>query len=188
MERFILNNPLINNVGIMNKLMTYLAFIILIIIFTSVIFDATGRPIYAYLSLFIITTLGGSIIPVGSPLIVLGGAASGVDKIPLVLVAATGYTAGFLVNYYLAKFLGKSYVEGRISTNRYDLISGWWNRWGLLLLVAFAFVFILPAPVLAMICGLFSVRLYYFIPINFAGNLFNSYLLVFLGGSIGNLL
>ncbi len=172
----------------MDKRITYLAFITLIIIFISVRFGAMGRPIYAYLSLFIITTLGGSIIPVGSPLLVLGGAASGMDEVPLVLIAATGYTAGFLVNYYLAKFLGKSYVEERISTDRYELISGWWNRWGLLLLVVFAFVFILPAPVLAMICGLFSVRLYYFIPINFAGNLFNSYLLVFLGGSIANLL
>ncbi|MDY6958477.1 MAG: VTT domain-containing protein [Halobacteriota archaeon] len=154
----------------------------------GVMVGVVGHGFSAYLSLFIITTLGGSIIPVGSPFLVLGGAASGMDRIPLVLIAATGYTAGFLFNYYLAKFLGKGYVEERITTERYETISRWWNRWGLLLLVAFAFIFILPAPILALVCGLFSVRLYYFIPINFAGNLFNSYLLVFLGGGIGDLI
>ncbi|MDY6864699.1 MAG: VTT domain-containing protein [Halobacteriota archaeon] len=159
-----------------------------ILITLGVMIGVIRHGFSAYLSLFIITTLGGSIIPVGSPLLVLGGAASGMDKIPLVLIAATGYTAGFLVNYYLAKLLGRRYVEDRISTDRFELISGWWNRWGLLLLVAFAFIFILPAPILALVCGLFSVRLYYFIPINFAGNLFNSYLLVFLGGGIGDLI
>ena len=159
-----------------------------VLIVIGVMLGAVGHGGSAYLSLFIITTLGGSIIPVGSPFLVLGGAASGMDKIPLVLIAATGYTTGFLINYYLAKFLGRRYVEERISTDRFELISGWWNRWGLLLLVAFAFVFILPAPILALVCGLFSVKLYYFIPINFAGNLFNSYLLVFFGRSIGDLI
>ena len=168
----------------MNKMIKSLAVIVILI---GVIVAVFGKQIYGYISLFAITTLGGSIIPVGSPFMVLGGAAFGLEKVPIVIIAATGYTTGFLINYYLAKVLGKTYVKTRMSEKRYKLICSWWNRWGLLLLVAFSFVFILPAPVLALICGLFSVRLYYFIPISFAGNLFNSYLLVFLGQSMGQL-
>ncbi|MDY6930496.1 MAG: VTT domain-containing protein [Halobacteriota archaeon] len=162
--------------------------IVLILVALGVISGAINREAIAYLGLFVITTLGGSIIPAGSPFLVLSGAISGMDKVPLVLVAATGYTAGFLINYYLAKFLGMRYVEERISADRFELISGWLNRWGLMVLVAFAFVFIFPAPILALVCGLFNVRLYYFIPINFAGNLFNSYIFVFLGGNIRDLI
>ena len=171
----------------MNKSKIRLSLIASIVIVIFVISGVFGHQIYKYISLFLITTLGGSIIPVGSPFIVLGGAVFGVERVPFIIIAATGYTTGFLINYYLAKFLGKSYVVERMSEERYESISRSWNRWGLLLLVAFVFIFILPAPILALFCGLFSVRLYYFIPITFAGNLFNSYIIVVLGESIGNL-
>ena len=171
----------------MNKSKTCLSLVASVAIFTFIISGVFGQQIFKYISLFVITTLGGSIIPVGSPFIVLGGAVFGIERVPFVIIAATGYTTGFLINYYLAKFLGRSYVMGKMSEERYESISQLWNRWGLLLLVIFVFIFILPAPVLALFCGLFSVRLYYFIPICFAGNLFNSYIIVVLGESIGNL-
>lgn len=106
-------------------------------------------------------------------------------KISLIIIAAVGYTIGVTINYFLAKILGRSYVEKKLSKKRYEIIVRWWNKWGILLLIAFAFLPILPFNILALLCGLFNVRLSYFLLINFAGDFFNSYLFVFLGKGIG---
>lgn len=114
-----------------------------------------------------------------------GGSVLGMAKIPLIIIATVGYTIGVTINYFLAKILGKSYVEKKLSKKRYEVIVRWWNKWGILLLIAFAFIPILPFNILALICGLLNVRLSYFLLINFAGDLVNSYLFVFLGEGIG---
>ena len=141
---------------------------------------------YGYFGLFFITFLGGSFIPAGSPAAVGAAGMFGMETLPTILVAAVGYTLGTYLNYFLAQKLGRPYVERKMSKEAYDDISRWWNRWGYLLIFAFALLPILPFNFLALFCGLFGVNLLYFLLINFGSNLLNSYVFVVIGSSIGD--
>jgi len=141
---------------------------------------------YGYFGLFFITFLGGSFIPAGSPAAVGAAGMFGMETLPTILVAAVGYTLGIYLNYLLAQKLGRPYVERKMSKEAYGDISRWWNRWGYLLIVAFALLPILPFNFLALFCGLFGVNLLYFLLINFGSNLLNSYVFVTIGSSIGD--
>ena len=144
------------------------------------------RSAYGHVTLFITTIIGGSIIPIGSPIIISTSAALGMAQTPLIIITTIGFTIGITINYFLAQILGKSYVERRLSAERYNRTVRWWDSWGLLLLIAFAFIPVLPFNLLALICGLFRVHFPFFLCINFAGSLFTAYLLVTFGAGVGH--
>jgi len=144
-----------------------------------------GKSVYRYVSLFIITVIGGSIIPIGSPIIISASAASGMAQTPLIIITTIGFTVGITINYFLAQILGKSYVERKLSVKRYEHAVRWWDTWGLALLIAFAFIPFLPFNLLALVCGLFRVYFPFFLCINFAGSLSTAYLLINFGAGMG---
>ncbi len=146
------------------------------------------RSAYRYASLFIVMIVGGSIIPIGSPIIISTSAALGMAQTPLIIITAIGFTIGITINYFLAQILGESYVEKKLSVEKYEHTVRWWNKWGLLLLIAFAFIPFLPFNLLALICGLFRVHFPFFLCINFTGSLFTAYLLVIFGTGMGHLI
>ncbi len=145
--------------------------------------DLSGFMNYGYWGLFIITFLGGTFFPAGSPAMVAAAGVIGMDKTIVALVAATGYTLGTMVNYAFAYWLGIHYVRKKIGKEVYEEIVGWWNEWGTILLITFALIPILPFNYLALLCGLFRYNILYFILINFGSNLLNSYIFVYLGSS-----
>ena len=53
------------------------------------------RSAYGYIGLFIITVIGGSVIPIGIPIIVSVSAALGTAPIPLIIITAIG-SRGYL--------------------------------------------------------------------------------------------
>ena len=73
------------------------------------------RSAYGHVTLFITTIIGGSIIPIGSPIIISTSAALGMAQTPLIIITTIGFTIGITINYFLAQILGKSYVERRLS-------------------------------------------------------------------------
>jgi len=136
---------------------------------------------YGYFGLFLITFLGGTVIPLGSPVAVATAALLGMSKFLIILISSFGYTLGTLVNYYLAHKFGISYIKKKISEDVYEEIVNWWNRWGILLVILFALFPILPFELIALLCGLFRFNLPLFIVINFGSNLINSYVFVYIG-------
>jgi len=150
--------------------------------------DISGFLSYGYLGLFIITLLGGTFFPVGSPAVVATAGAIGMPKLPVILISALGYTIGVCINYFLAYEFGIHYVQKKMEKEVFEDLLVWWNKYGIILVVLFALFPILPFNLLALLCGLFRFNLFYFILINFASNLLNSYLFVYLGSSIAALI
>jgi membrane protein YqaA with SNARE-associated domain len=145
--------------------------------------DISGFLSYGYFGIFIITLLGGTFFPVGSPAIVATAGALGFPKIPVVIIASVGYTLGTCINYFLAYEFGTRYVQKKIGKEVYKDFSYWWNKWGIPLVVLFALIPVLPFNILALLCGLFRFNILYFILINFGSNFLNSYFVVYLGSS-----
>ena len=140
---------------------------------------------YGYIGLFLITFLGGTVLPLGSPAAVSIAGFLGMAKIPVILVATAGSTLGILVNYFLAYKLGAEYVKKKVSPEVYEDVILWWNRWGVLLVITFALFPILPFDLIALICGIFRFNLGYFILINFLSNLINNYIFLYFGMQAG---
>ena len=145
--------------------------------------DVSGFLEYGYFGIFIITLLGGTFFPVGSPVVVATAGALGLPKMPVVIIASLGYTIGVCINYFLAYEFGTRYVQKRIGKEVYEDLSEWWNKRGLILVILFALFPILPFNLLALLCGIFRFNILYFIMINFGSNLLNSYIFVYLGSS-----
>jgi len=61
------------------------------------------------------TIIAGTIIPIGSPVIVAAANTFGLPVIPLAVVATVGFTIGITINYYVAYFLGRPYVIKKVS-------------------------------------------------------------------------
>jgi membrane protein YqaA with SNARE-associated domain len=140
---------------------------------------------YGYFGLFLITFIGGTLIPLGSPAAVTTAGISGMPKIPVILVSTLGYTIGILVNYFLAYKFGSEYVKRKLSEEVYEEMVIWWQKWGLFLVIVFALFPVLPFDLIALICGVFRFNIIYFILINFGSNLINSYIFVYIGTQAG---
>jgi len=140
---------------------------------------------YGLVGIFLATILAGTIVPLGSPALVTAAAAFGVPKIPLILVATTGFTIGMMINYGLAYRLGRRYVMNKVSAERLEETTRLWNKWGWILYVIFGLIFFLPVELLSLICGLLKTRLDYFLILSFAPRLVVFIILAFLGEQLG---
>ncbi|MCK4429458.1 MAG: VTT domain-containing protein [Candidatus Aenigmarchaeota archaeon] len=149
-------------------------------------FDMSAFLDYGYIGVFVITVLGGTFFPVGSPAVVTAAGAMGMPKLPVIFIAALGYTIGTYVNYMLAYEFGIHYVKKKIGVEVYKDLSRWWNKKALILILLFALLPMLPFNLLALLCGVFRYNIIYFLLINFGSNLLNSYLFVYLGSSAGS--
>jgi membrane protein YqaA with SNARE-associated domain len=140
---------------------------------------------YGLGGIFLATIIAGTIVPLGSPALVVAAALCGVDPILLILVATTGFTIGMAINYALAYRLGRPYVSKKISPAHIEQVSRAWNKWGWIIYTVFGLIPVLPVELLAFICGLLKTRLTTFIALSFIPRLIIFTLLAFFGQSAG---
>lgn len=136
--------------------------------------------------IFFITMLAGTLLPMGSPGLVVAAALFGLPKIPLIIVATTGFTIGLLINYVLAYYLGRPYVTKRLSAQRIEEIARTWSKWGWILYTIFGLIPVLPVEVLSFVYGLFKTRLDMFVILSFVPRLIVFTLMAYFGEYMGS--
>ena len=140
---------------------------------------------YGLLGIFFATIIAGTIIPLGSPALVVAAALLGVNPIPLILVATTGFTIGMTINYFLACRFGRPYVSKKISPEHVEQVSRIWNRWGWVIYIVFGLIPVLPVELLAFICGLLKTRLIVFLTLSFVPRFIVFAFLTYFGQTVG---
>jgi membrane protein YqaA with SNARE-associated domain len=140
---------------------------------------------YGLAGIFLATIIAGTVVPLGSPALVVAAAMFGVNPILLILVATTGFTIGMTINYALAYRLGRPYVSKKISPAHLEQVSHAWNKWGWIIYTVFGLIPVLPVELLAFICGLLKTRLTTFITLSFVPRLIVFTLLAYFGQYLG---
>jgi membrane protein YqaA with SNARE-associated domain len=140
---------------------------------------------YGLVGIFFATLLAGTVVPLGSPALVVAAALFGAPKVSLIGVATTGFTLGMLVNYGLAYYLGRPYVRKKVSAEKLDDIIKVWGRWGWLLYTVFGLIPVLPVELLAFVCGLLKTRLDVFLVLSFVPRLVVFAMLAYFGDYVG---
>lgn len=176
------------------KLALLLAAIGLIVIWLLKVFNIAATPLfsnveaffanYGLAGIFFATILAGTIVPLGSPALVVA-AAFFVDPILLILVASTGFTIGMTINYGLAYRLGRPYVTKKVPADHLEEIMHTWSKWGWIIYTIFGLIPVLPVELLSFICGLLKTRISTFLALSFAPRLMVFALLVYFGQSVG---
>ena len=131
----------------------------LIVIWLLKVFNVAGMPLfsnmeaffmnYGLAGIFLVTIAAGTILPLGSPALVVAAALFGVNPLLLVLVASVGFTIGMAINYGLAYRFGRPYVQKRVSAEHLEEITGVWNKWGWIIYTIFGLIPILPVELLS---------------------------------------
>jgi membrane protein YqaA with SNARE-associated domain len=177
------------------KLALLLTAIGLIVIWLMKVFNIASTPLfsnmeaffatYGLAGIFLATIAAGTIVPLGSPALVVAAALFGVNPILLVLVAATGFTIGMTINYALAYRLGRPYVSKKISSDHIEEVARVWHKWGWIIYTIFGLIPVLPVELLSFICGLLKTRISTFLALSFVPRLMVFALLVYFGQSAG---
>jgi len=94
---------------------------------------------YGLAGIFLATIAAGTIVPLGSPALVVA-AAPFVDPVLLILVASTGFTIGMTINYGLAYRLGRPYIQKRMTAEHLEEITCVWNKWGWVIYTVFGLI------------------------------------------------
>jgi len=141
---------------------------------------------YGILGVFLATILAGTIVPLGSPALVVAAASLGIHPIPLVIAATVGFTIGMTINYYMAYRLGRPYVARKIGAENLEEATLLWSRWGWILYVLFGLIPFLPVEFLALICGLLKVSIKTFLVLSFTPRLIVFAVLAYFGEAIGS--
>ena len=140
---------------------------------------------YGLIGIFFATILAGTLVPLGSPALVVAAALFGVSPIPLIFVSTSGFTIGMVVNYVLAYYLGRPYVTRKVTGRKLEEIVHLWSRWGWVLYTVFGFIPILPVELLSFVCGLLKTRLDIFIILSFVPRLIVFTILAYFGEQAG---
>ena len=140
---------------------------------------------YGLVGIFFATVLAGTVVPLGSPALVVAAALLGVPKIPLVFVATTGFTLGMAVNYGLVYSLGRPYITKKMSATKLEELTRLWERWGWMIYVIFGLIPVLPVELLAFLCGLLKTRVDHFLVFSFVPRLIVFLLLAYFGEYVG---
>jgi len=141
---------------------------------------------YGILGVFLATILAGTVVPLGSPALVVAAASLGIHPIPLVIAATVGFTIGMTINYYMAYRLGRPYVAKKIGAEKLEEATLLWSRWGWILYVFFGLIPFLPVEFLALICGLLKVSIKTFLVLSFTPRLIVFTVLAYFGEAIGS--
>ena len=167
----------------------------LILIWLLKVFNVTGMPLfsdtqaffasYGLAGIFLVTIAAGTILPLGSPALVVAAALFGVDPLLLILVASVGFTIGMTINYGLAYRFGRPYVQKRISSERLEEMTSIWNKWGWIIYVIFGLIPVLPVELLSFICGFLKTRMTTFLTLSFVPRLIIFAILVYFGQYLG---
>ncbi len=167
----------------------------IIIIGLMKLFNIAGTPLlsdaggffaaYGLAGIFLVTILAGTLMPLGSPALVVA-AAPFVDPVLLIMVATSGFTVGMTINYGLAYKLGRPYIEKRVSDEHLEEVTFVWNRWGWAIYVFFGLIPILPVELLSFICGFLKTSLTVFFALSFLPRFIVFALLVYFGQQVGS--
>jgi len=140
---------------------------------------------YGFLGIFIATILAGTILPLGSPSLIVIAASLGLHPIPLALIGAIGFTIGMTINYALAYSFGKAFVIKKIGKEKLEETLNIWMNWGWLIYLIFGFIPALPIELLSFLCGLLKIRLRIFLILTFIPRFIVFIVLAYLGEQIG---
>jgi membrane protein YqaA with SNARE-associated domain len=140
---------------------------------------------YGLIGIFFVTILAGTVVPLGSPALVVAAASFGVQPIPLILVATVGFTIGMTINYVLACSLGRPYAIKKVGAAKLEEISFLWSKWGWIVYTVFGLVPFLPVELLSLFCGLIKTRIDLFLVLSFTPRLIVFTILTYFGGQIG---
>ncbi|MGC9165375.1 MAG: YqaA family protein [Thermoprotei archaeon] len=140
---------------------------------------------YGLVGVLLITIIGGTVIPLGSPILVASMALAGVPLLPLIIIASIGSTVGMIINYGLAYYLGGSYIVKKVSVQKLDTTIRLWNKYGWTIYVIFGLVPFLPIELLSIICGLLRVRIDVFIILTFITRIITYTILVLTAVQLG---
>jgi membrane protein YqaA with SNARE-associated domain len=140
---------------------------------------------YGLAGIFFATILAGTVVPLGSPALVVAAALLGVPKIPLIFVATTGFTIGMVVNYGLVYYLGRPYITKKMSAEKLEEFTRLWERWGWMLYTVFGLIPVLPVELLAFVCGFLKTRIDYFLILSFTPRFIVFLLLAYFGEYVG---
>jgi membrane protein YqaA with SNARE-associated domain len=102
--------------------------------------------------------LAGTVVPLGSPALVVAAASFGLDPLLLALTASRGFTLGMTANYFLAYRLGRPYLVKKMGDEELEAVTALWNRWGWVIYVIFSLIPVLPVEFHALLCGLLKQR------------------------------
>lgn len=136
---------------------------------------------YGLVGIFFATILAGTVVPLGSPALVVAAALFGLPPLPLILVATIGFTIGMAVNYSLAYYLGRPYVTRKVAKEKLEEITHLWRRWGWILYTVFGLIPVLPVELLSFICGFLKTRLDIFLILSFLPRLVVFTILAYFG-------
>ncbi|MCS7125084.1 MAG: VTT domain-containing protein [Candidatus Bathyarchaeota archaeon] len=140
---------------------------------------------YGLAGIFLATVLAGTVVPLGSPALVVAAASFGLNPVLLALTATVGFTIGMTINYFLACHLGRPFLERKMKTGELEAVTALWNRWGWPLYVMFGIIPVLPVEFLALVCGLLKTRIQTFLVLSFAPRLAVFTLLAYFGEALG---
>lgn len=140
---------------------------------------------YGLTGIFLATILAGTVVPVGSPALVVAAASFGAHPMLLTIVATAGFTIGMTINYALAYGLGRPFVLKKLGTARLEEISTLWSRWGWIIYTLFGIIPVLPVEFLALFCGLIKARFSHFLILSFVPRLIVFALLAYFGVQLG---
>jgi membrane protein YqaA with SNARE-associated domain len=167
----------------------------LIVLWLLKVFNIVGAPLfssieaffanYGLAGIFLATIIAGTLVPLGSPALVVAAALLGVNPMLLILVASTGFTIGMTINYGLAYSLGRPYVSKKISPDHIEEVTHVWNKWGWIIYTIFGLIPVLPVELLSFICGLLKTHIGIFLALSFVPRLLVFALLVYFGQSAG---
>ncbi len=165
-----------------------------ILIWLLKIFNILGTPVfseigvffatYGLAGIFLVTVVAGTIVPLGSPALVVA-ASPFVNPVLLILVATLGFTLGMSINYGLAYWLGRPYIQKRISDEHLEEIAFVWNKWGWPIYTIFGLIPVLPVELLSFICGFLKTSVTVFITLSFVPRFIAFTILVYLGQYLG---
>jgi membrane protein YqaA with SNARE-associated domain len=139
---------------------------------------------YGLPGIFLATIAAGTIVPLGSPALVVAAALFGVDPILLILVATVGFTIGMTINYALAYRLGRPYVQKKVNPEHLHEMTRIWNKYGWIIYVIFGLIPVLPVELLAFICGFLKTRIITFLTLSFIPRLIIFTVLVYFGQQV----
>lgn len=142
---------------------------------------------YGLIGVFFLTLVAGTVVPVGSPAVTAIGAGFGLPPVPLAITAASGYTVGIVISYFLG-YLGRPIAARRLRSEAVAELTRLWEKHGWKLCAAFALVPGLPLDLLAMVCGFLKMRLRVLVPVSFFALLVQFLVFAHIGEYLGRLI
>jgi membrane protein YqaA with SNARE-associated domain len=167
----------------------------LIVIWLMKVFNIAGTQMFSDMGsfflnyglpgIFLVTIAAGTIVPLGSPALVVAAALFGINPVLLVFTATLGFTIGMTINYALAYRLGRPYVQKRIQPEHFEEMTRAWNKYGWIIYTIFGLIPVLPVELLAFVCGFLKTRITTFLTLSFIPRLLIFALLVAFGQQVG---